>query len=178
VTPPDMPEWGTVSMIEPSHFDEGTAYVAVDRHKLDDNRPIFSRQPTAARPGRSMGTGIPEGAVVHAVREDTVNRDLLYAATETGVLRLFRSRRHWQTLQLNLPQSPVHDLVVKGDDLVVATHGRSFWILDDVTPLRQIASATTDADVALHAAEYLPPLLSRRRSIRAGRSEPIRRPAR
>ncbi len=170
VTPPDMPEWGTVSMIEPSHFDDGTAYVAVDRHKLDDIHPYIFKTADGGKSWTRLGTGIPEGAFVHAVREDPVNRGLLYAATETGVYVSFDGGADWQTLQLNLPQSPVHDLVVKGDDLVVATHGRSFWILDDVTPLRQIASATTDADVLLYTPQntyrlYYPDAVDTRRPV-------------
>ena len=141
VTPKDMPEWGTVSMIEPSRYDANTAYVAVDRHKLDDIKPYVFKTNDAGKTWTRIDSGLPEGSFVHAVREDTVKRGLLYAATETGVFVSFDDGQHWQDLQLNLPRSPVHDLVVKGDDLVVATHGRSFWILDDVTPLRQVAEA-------------------------------------
>ncbi|MGD0865023.1 MAG: sialidase family protein, partial [Rhizomicrobium sp.] len=170
VTPHGMPEWGTVDMIEPSHFDDGTAYVAVDRHKLDDIHPYIFKTTDGGKTWTPLGAGIPEGAFVHAVREDPVNRGLLYAATETGVYVSFDGGADWQTLQLNLPQSPVHDLVVKGDDLVVATHGRSFWILDDVTPLRQIASATTDADVLLYKPQsayrlYYPDAVDTRRPV-------------
>src|SRR5262249_38683478 len=95
-------------------------------------------------------TGIPEGAYVHAVREDPKKRGLLYAGTELGVFVSFDDGAHWQPLQLNLPVSPIHDLVVKDDDLVVATHGRSFWVLDDITPLRQLNAQSTQADVILY----------------------------
>lgn len=153
VTPKDLPEWGTVDMIEPSHFDAGAAYVAVDRHKLDDIKPYIFKTNDGGKTWARIDAGLPDGAFVHAVREDSVKRGLLYAATETGVFVSFDDGQHWQSLQINLPRSPVHDLVVKGDDLVVATHGRSFWILDDVTPLRQVAEASAASDAFLYAPE-------------------------
>jgi photosystem II stability/assembly factor-like uncharacterized protein len=142
VTPHDMPAWSTISMVEPSRFDADTAYVAVDRHKLDDIKAYVLKTVDGGKSWTRIDSGLPEGAFVHAVREDSAKRELLYAATETGVFVSFDSGRHWQSLQLNLPRSPVHDLVVKDDDLVIATHGRSFWILDDVTPLREVAAAS------------------------------------
>jgi photosystem II stability/assembly factor-like uncharacterized protein len=150
VTPKDMPQWGTVSMIEASPYDANTAYVAVDRHKLDDTKPYVFKTSDAGKTWTRIDSGFPDGAWVHAVREDPVKQGLLYAATETGVFVSFDDGGHWQSLQLNLPRSPVHDLVVKGDDLVVATHGRSFWILDDVTPLRQTAAASAASGVFLY----------------------------
>jgi photosystem II stability/assembly factor-like uncharacterized protein len=141
VTPGAMPAWSTISMIEPSHYDAETAYIAVDRHRLDDIKPYAFVTHDGGRNWSRIDAGLPEGAFVHAVREDPVRHGLLDAATETGVFVSFDDGRHWQSLQLNLPRSPVHDLVVKGDDLAIATHGRSFWILDDVTPLRQVAQA-------------------------------------
>lgn len=140
-------------MIEPSRYDAGTAYVAVDRHKLDDIKPYVFMTADGGRTWRRIDAGLPDGSVVHAVREDSKNRNLLYAATETGVFVSFDTGRHWQSLQLNLPRSPVHDLVVKDDDLVVATHGRSFWILDDVTPLRQVAAAAAASTAYLYTPE-------------------------
>ncbi len=148
VTPHDMPAWSTISMIELSSFDAATAYVAVDRHKLDDIHPYIFKTTDAGKSWARLDAGLPDGAFVHAVREDPAKRGLLYAATETGAFVSFDAGAHWQSLQLNLPQSPLHDLVVAGDDLVVATHGRSFWILEDVTPLRQIA-ADSPAPAAL-----------------------------
>ena len=145
VTPRGMPEWSTISTIEPSRHDANTAYVAVDRHKLDDLRPYIFMTSDGGKTWTRIDSGIPEGSFVHAVREDSVRPDLLYAATETGVFVSFDSGRHWQSLQLNLPRTPVHDLVVKGDDLVIATHGRSFWILDNVTPLREVGAAAAVA---------------------------------
>ena len=150
VTPREMPQWSTISMIEPSRYDANIAYVAVDRHKLDDNRPFIFTTADGGTSWRRIDAGLPVGSFVHAVREDSLKRGLLYAATETGVFVSFDNGHHWQSLQLNLPRSPVHDLVVKDNDLVVATHGRSFWILDDVTPLRQVAGAAAGASVYLY----------------------------
>jgi len=151
VTPAGMPAWSTISMIEPSRYDAGTAYVAVDRHKLDDIRPYVFVTRDGGHSWARLDAGIPEGSFVHAVREDSVTRDLLYAATETGVFVSFDAGQHWQSLQLNLPRTPVHDLVVSGNDLAIATHGRSFWILDDVTPLRQAGAAAAARGAWLYA---------------------------
>ena len=140
-------------MIEPSRYDANTAYVAVDRHKLDDLKPYIFRTDDAGKTWAPIGGGLPEGAFVHVVREDSARGDLLYAATEAGVFASFDGGRHWQSLQLNLPRSPVHDLVVKGDDLVVATHGRSFWILSDVAPLREVSAAAHAAAAYLYTPE-------------------------
>ena len=153
VTPRDMLPWSTISMIEPSRHDADTAYVAVDRHKLDDIKAYVFKTADGGKTWARIDTGLPEGSFVHAVREDSVRRGLLYAATETGVFVSFDSGGHWQSLQLNLPRSPVHDLVVKGDDLVIATHGRSFWILDDVTPLREVEAAAGASAVYLYRPE-------------------------
>ncbi len=151
VTPHEMPEWSSIDMVEPSHYDSGIAYIAVDRHKLDDIKPYAYRTGDGGKTWTAIDAGLPDGAVVHAVREDPVRRGLLYAGTERGVFVSFDDGGHWQSLQLDLPASPIHDLVVHGDDLVVATHGRSFWILDDVTPLRQIQSNTAAENVVLYA---------------------------
>jgi len=151
VTPHDMPQWGTVSMIEASRYDANTAYVAVDRHKLDDDNPYVFRTNDSGKTWARIDSGL--GSSVHAVREDSVKRGLLYAATETGVFVSFDDGEHWQSLQLNLPRSPVHDIAVTGNNLAVATHGRSFWILDDVTPLRQVAQASAAANVFLYTPE-------------------------
>ncbi len=150
VTPKDLPAWGTVSMIEPSPFDADVAYVAVDRHRLDDIRPYAWKTADGGKTWQAIGAGLPDGAFVHAVRVDPKRAGLLYAGTERGVFVSFDDGAHWQSLQLNLPQSPVHDLLVKGDDLVVATHGRAFWILDDLTPLRQVSAATAAEAMVLY----------------------------
>ena len=151
VAPHEMPAWSTVSMIEASRYDANIAYAAVDRHKLDDFRAYVYTTTDGGRTWARIDTGLPEGSFVHAVREDSVRPELLYAATETGVFVSFDTGRHWQTLKLNLPRTPVHDLVVKGDDLVIGTHGRSFWILDDVTPLRQVAAAAAAKSIHLYS---------------------------
>ena len=139
----------------------------------------FSRLTTWAKPGRAITNGIPDGAYVHAVREDPKRSGLLYAGTELGMFVSFDDGAHWQPLQLNLPISPIHDLVVKDDDLVVATHGRSFWVLDDITPLRQVNAQSAQADVdSLSTADGVCACIIRMNSISASRSATIRRPAR
>ena len=151
VTPAGLPEWSTIDLIEASPHDAATAYLAVDRHKLDDIKPYIYKTADSGKTWTAITTGLPDGAFVHAVREDPVRRGLLYAGTETGVFVSFDDGAHWQSLQLDLPTSPVHDLVVKGDDLVAATHGRAFWVLDDVTPLRQVNAQTGGTDPQLYA---------------------------
>jgi len=157
VTPKGMPEWSLVSLIEASPHDAGTAYIALDCHKLDDVKPYIYKTTDFGKSWTKLVNGIPDGAYVHAVREDPVQKDLLYAGTETGIYISFNSGADWQPFQLNLPQSPIHDLVIKNDDLVVATHGRAFWILDDITPLRQLSDQVAKADVYL----YKPPVMYR-----------------
>src|SRR6266545_5008352 len=147
---PKMPEWSTVDLIEPSPHDGNTAYVAVDRHKLDDFKPYIFKTIDLGKNWNSIVHGIPDGAYVHALREDPKRKGLLYAGTELGVFVSFDDGAHWQPLQLNLPVTPIHDLVVKDDDLVVATHGRSFWMLDDLTPVRQVNAQSAAADVILY----------------------------
>src|SRR5205823_5048434 len=126
---PKMPEWSTVSIIDPSPHDAATAYVAVDRHRLDDFKPYIFKTTDLGKSWSAITNGIPEGAYARSVREDPKRKGLLYAGTELGVYFSLDDGAHWQPLQLNLPQSPIHDLVIKDDDLVAATHGRSFWVL-------------------------------------------------
>ena len=142
VTPRALTPWSKVGIIEASHFDDQTAYLAVDRHRLDDRRPYVYRTHDGGKSWQLAVQGIPSGHFVNAVREDPQRRGLLYAATEEGVNVSFDDGDHWQSLQLNLPVTSVRDLLVHGDDLVIATHGRSFWILDDITPLRQLGGET------------------------------------
>ena len=149
VTPKAMPEWGTVSAIDPSPFAAGTATVAVDRHRLDDMQPHLFRTTDFGANWKRIEAGIPEGAFTRAVREDPKRQGLLYAGTEAGVYLSFDEGAHWQPLKLNLPVLPVHDLLVKDDDLLVATHGRAFWILDDLSPLRQASAQVASADAFL-----------------------------
>ena len=150
VTPKDMPEWARVSQIDASAHDAGTAYVAVDRHQFDDLRPYIYKTSDYGKTWTKLGQGIPDTAFVRVVREDPTRRGLLYAGTETGIYVSFDDGAKWRPLQLNLPTTPVHDLVIKNNDLVVATHGRAFWILDDVSPLRQYSESNETKDVFLY----------------------------
>jgi photosystem II stability/assembly factor-like uncharacterized protein len=153
VTPPALRDrpWSKVSLIEASHFDAGTAYAAINTIRLDDLRPHVYRTRDLGRTWTEIVAGLPDGGVVNAVREDPVRRGLLFAGTEQAVYVSFDDGERWQSLRLNMPATSVRDLVVKDDDLVVGTHGRSFWILDDITPLRQLAPAIAQEAAALFA---------------------------
>jgi photosystem II stability/assembly factor-like uncharacterized protein len=151
VTPKAMPEWGTVSMIEASLSDAGTAYVAVERHKMDDFTPYIFKTVDFGKTWAALVIGIPKDDYVHSVRVDPTRKGLLYAGTERGVYISFDDGANWQPLQLNLPMAPANDLIVKNDDLAVATHGRSFWVLDDISPLRQWSESLKSEDVHLFA---------------------------
>jgi photosystem II stability/assembly factor-like uncharacterized protein len=150
VTPKDLPEWSRISQIDPSPHDAGTAYVVADRHQNDDLRPYVYKTSDYGKTWTKITNGISDTAFVRAVREDPKKRGLLYAGTEQGVYVSFNDGAKWQTLQLNLPTTPVHDLVINGDDLVLATHGRSFWVLDDVAPLRQYSDEVAQKEVFLY----------------------------
>jgi photosystem II stability/assembly factor-like uncharacterized protein len=149
VTPKDLSDWSTISLIEASHFDAATAYAAVDRHQLDDFHPYIYRTNDSGKTWQKIVAGLSERAYVHAVREDPVRKGLLFAGTETGVYISFDAGDRWQPLQLNLPVASVRDLAIHGNDLVVATHGRSFWILDDIAPLREWNEQLDASDVYL-----------------------------
>jgi photosystem II stability/assembly factor-like uncharacterized protein len=150
VTPKDMPEWSRVSQIDASPHDAGTAYVAVDRHQNDDLKPYIYKTGDYGQTWTKLVSGIPDGSFVRAVRVDPKKRGLLYAGTENGVYVSFDDGAEWRPLKLNLPTTPVHDLVIKDSDLVVATHGRAFWILDDISPLRQFGDEVAKKDVHLY----------------------------
>ena len=137
VTPPGLKEWAKVSLVEASRFDADTAYVAVDAHKLDDVTPYVYRTHDRGRTWTLITQGLRAPSHVYAVREDPKRKGLLFAGTETGIFVSFDDGDHWQPLQLNLPPTSVRDIAFHGDDLAVATHGRSFWVLDDITPLRE-----------------------------------------
>jgi photosystem II stability/assembly factor-like uncharacterized protein/outer membrane murein-binding lipoprotein Lpp len=141
VTPKGLGPYTKMSIIEPSHFDAGTAYIAANRYQQDDFRPYLLRTTDYGRTWARIDGGIPVGAYTRAIREDPARRGLLYAGTETGVYVSFDDGARWQPLQLDLPRVSVRDLAVKGNDLVAATHGRAFWILDDLSPLRQLADS-------------------------------------
>ena len=140
VTPPDMAAWNKVSQIEASHFDVKTAYASVDRHRLADNMPYIYRTQDGGKTWQNAVSGIPDGAYVNSIKEDPERKGLLYAATELRVYVSFDDGDHWQPLQLNMPVTSVRDIIVHGDDLAVATHGRGFWVLDQMSALRQIAA--------------------------------------
>jgi hypothetical protein len=149
VTPAGLAAWSKISMIEASHFDQASAYAAVDRHRLADIGPHIFRTHDSGRTWREIVSGIPSGAYTRTVREDPVRKGLLFAGTELGIYFSLDDGDHWQPLLLNMPVVPVHDLVIKDNDLVAATHGRSFWILDDISPLRQLSAETSLASAYL-----------------------------
>ena len=155
VTPPDLPEWALVSIIEASPHDPATAYVAVTRYKLDDYSPYLFRTADYGQTWQRIDAAFPTYAdkpqITRVIREDPAQPGLLYVGTETGVYYSLDGGDAWQRLPGNLPVAPVYDLLVKDGDLVIATHGRSFWILDDVTPLREWAAGQVVADVHLFA---------------------------
>lgn len=143
VTPTGLPEFATVQTVEPSPHDPARAYIAAHRYMLDDDRPYIFRTDDYGASWTLLtdGTnGIPATHFVHVVREDPVRKGLLYAGTEFGAYVSFDDGRHWQPLQLNLPVAPISDLLVHDSDLVLSTNGRSFWILDDISPLRELAA--------------------------------------
>jgi photosystem II stability/assembly factor-like uncharacterized protein len=166
VTPKDLPEWSLISQVDPSPHDPGTLYLAANRYKLDDRRPLLYVTTDYGRTWRRLSDGLPAGAFTRVVRQDPVRKDLLFAGTELGVYFSQDAGVRWQPLRLALPGTarpdakdeetrgrlpivPITDLVVKGDDLVAATQGRSFWILDDIAPLREAAPDLTGRDAFL-----------------------------
>jgi photosystem II stability/assembly factor-like uncharacterized protein len=149
VSPRDLPPWSMISLIDASPHDLATAYAAIDRHQMDDVSPHIYRTRDFGKTWTKITSGIPATAYVHAVREDPVRKGLLFAGTEFGVYVSFNDGELWQPLQLNLPVTSVRDLVVKDNDLVAATHGRSFWILDNISPLRELTAETAAAGVHL-----------------------------
>ena len=151
VTPPALTPWSKVSLMEASHFDTLEAFAAVNRIRLDDLHPHVWRTRDGGRTWDEIVTGIPDDEVVNVVREDPVRRGLLFAGTERTVYVSFDDGERWQSLRLNLPASSMRDLVVHENDLVLGTHGRSAWVLDDITPLRQLAEAGGAQDGHLFA---------------------------
>jgi photosystem II stability/assembly factor-like uncharacterized protein len=150
VTPRGLGDWSKISFIEASHFDPAEAYAAVDRHRLDDQKPYLYRTRDFGASWQAITEGIGASSFLRMVREDPKKRGLLFAGTELGFEVSFDDGDHWQPLQMNLPASSVQDIVIHGDDLVIATHGRSFWILDDITPLRQVDDAMKGASAWLY----------------------------
>jgi photosystem II stability/assembly factor-like uncharacterized protein len=143
ITPAELGPWSKVTQIEASHFDANVAYASVSRFRLDDLKPYLYRTRDGGKSWHSITSGLPQDAPVNAVREDPMRRGLLFAATERAVWMSFDDGEHWQSLQLNLPHTSMRDLVIHNQDLIVATHGRSFWMLDDIGPLREVIGAAT-----------------------------------
>ncbi len=149
VTPPAVNAWSRVTMMEASHFDVNEAYAAVDRHQLEDFEPHLYRTRDAGKNWQETVKGLPKGAYLHTVKEDPKRRGLLFAGTERGVHVSFDDGDTWQSLQLNLPVTSMRDLEIHGDDLIVATHGRGFWVIDNMTALRQLDGRVTQGDAFL-----------------------------
>jgi hypothetical protein len=168
VTPPGLTAWSKVALMDAGRFDAATAYAAVNRMRLDDMRPHVYRTHDGGKTWQEVVRGLPADAPVNVVREDPVRPGLLFAGTERTVFVSFNDGDDWQPLRLNLPPTSIRDLVVHGDDVVVGTHGRSFWILDDVTPLRQI-----DEKAAVAAAVLFRPQVAYRVRWNLNRDTPL-----
>ena len=151
ITPPGMPDFGRVSQIDASAFDDGTAFVSVRRPLLNDFSPYIFRTTDFGRSWTKIVEGIRADDYIHAVREDKNRRGLLYAAGQHGVYISYDDGAHWQSLRLNMPDVPVADLIVEGNELVIASHGRGFWVLDNIAPLRQVNASVTSAAAHLYA---------------------------
>ena len=149
VTPNAIAPWSRITMLEASHFDVNTAYASVDRHQLQDFDPYIYRTRDMGRTWQKITRGLPAGVYVHVVKEDPRRRGLLVAGTERGIHVSFDDGDNWQPLQLNMPVTSMRDFEFYADDLIVATHGRGFWIIDDISPLRQLSDAVTRDDAYL-----------------------------
>jgi len=150
VTPQGLPAWSKIAQIDTSHFDDDTAYIAVNRLRLDDLKPHIYRTHDGGSTWTEIARGLPESPV-NTVREDPVRKGLLFAGSELNVSVSFNDGDDWQPLRLNMPATSIRDLVIHDDDLVIGTHGRSFWILDDISPLRQLSAQVTSAEAHLFA---------------------------
>jgi photosystem II stability/assembly factor-like uncharacterized protein len=150
ITPAAMTPWSKVTQICASHFDDTTAYASVSRMRIDDMRPYIFRTHDGGASWQSISAGLPDNSPVDTVREDTVRKGLLFAGTETAVWMSVDDGDHWQALQLNLPHTSMRDLWIKDNDLIVATHGRSFWILDDISTLRQLGDVPAGGNTAAY----------------------------
>ncbi len=149
VTPKPMTAWSRVTMLEASHFDAGSAYASVDRHQLQDFEPYIYRTRDFGKSWQLITRGLPAGVYVHTVKEDPSRRGLLFAGTERGAFLSFDDGDQWHPLQLNLPVTSVRDFEVYQNDLIVATHGRGFWVIDDISALRQLNSEILSAEAYL-----------------------------
>jgi photosystem II stability/assembly factor-like uncharacterized protein len=153
VTPPDLRsrQWSKVSIIDAGRFDASTAYAAVNTIRIDDHKPHIYRTHDGGKSWTHITNGIPDGATINVVREDPKRKGLLFAGSETQVWVSFDDGDHWSSLRLNMPATSIRDLVIKDDDIAVGTHGRSFWVLDDIAPLRQLAPSTAATAATLYA---------------------------
>jgi hypothetical protein len=149
VTPPALTSWSKVVMIDASHFDVNEAFAAVERHQLEDYEPHIFRTRDSGKSWTAITNGLPAGVYVQTVKEDPHRRGLLFAGTELGVYVSFDNGDHWQSLQLNLPAASARDLAIHQGDLIVATHGRGFWILDNISVLRQVNDDAAKAQAFL-----------------------------
>jgi photosystem II stability/assembly factor-like uncharacterized protein len=153
ITPPDLIPWSKVTQIQASHFDDQSAYISVSRFRIDELSPYIYRTHDGGRSWQPIVNGLAPDAPVDTVREDPVRKGLLFAGTEKSVWVSFDDGDHWQSLQQNLPHTSMRDLWIHDNDLIVATHGRSFWILDDITSLRQLTASTANSDTLFKPAE-------------------------
>jgi photosystem II stability/assembly factor-like uncharacterized protein len=149
VTPRELNAWSKVVMLEASHFDASEAYAAVDRHRLEDNEPYIYRTKDGGKTWQKITSGLPAGVYMQTIKEDPKRRGLLIAGTELGVFVSFNDGDQWQSLQLNLPPTSMRDLAFHDNDLIVATHGRGFWVLDDISALRQASPDVVSSDAFL-----------------------------
>jgi hypothetical protein len=149
VTPAAITSWSRLTMIEASHYDPSSAYASVDRHQLQDFDPYIYRTRDMGKTWKKITNGLPAGVYVHVVREDPVRRGLLFAGTERGVFASLDDGENWQQLKLNIPTTSMRDIEIYGNDLILATHGRGFWVIDDISPLRQINDSILKADAFL-----------------------------
>ncbi len=154
MTPPELVPWAKVSLMDAGHFDVQTAYAAINTIRLDDMHPYIYRTHDSGRTWTSITNGLPDDAPTNVVREDPNRKGLLFAGTERAVYVSFDDGDHWQPLRLNMPATSIRDLIIKENDLVVATHGRGFWILDDITPLRQINREIIGTDAFLFRPQH------------------------
>jgi photosystem II stability/assembly factor-like uncharacterized protein len=150
VTPTEITSWSKISLMEASHTDVNTVYAAVNRIRCDDMHPYIYKTNNGGQTWKRITNGLPDNEPINAVREDPVRKGLLFAGSENAVYVSFDEGEHWQSLRLNMPATSIRDLVIKDDDLVLGTHGRSFWILDDITPLRQLNASLTNAAAILY----------------------------
>ncbi len=156
VTPRQLTPWQKISIIDASHFDRAAAYIAVNTLRLDDLRPHIYRTHDNGATWTEIVNGIPDGAPVNVVREDPKRKGLLFAGSERAIYVSFDDGEHWQSLRLNMPATSIRDLLVKEDDLIAATHGRGFWILDDISPLRELQTSTVSRGRASFQASNRP----------------------